>query len=174
MLKNLGRLKKPLSCKIFFAFSEIFGLIVFMLSKSLRFSLVAGCVVMAFCALADDKEKTAVDPKLLPPPSAKQGVTYTADIQPIFVKSCYPCHGPKTPKPKGKLRLDTLEAVLKGGEDGPALVVGDSAKSVMVAQVSHLGDPDDYMPPPKNRGHIEPLTKEQIGLIRAWIDQGAK
>jgi hypothetical protein len=144
-----------------------------MIFKLLRVSLVSGCVLVAICAWTDDKDKT-VDPKLLPPPSTQQGVTYATDIQPIFAKSCYPCHGPKTAKPKGKLRLDTLEAVLKGGEDGPALVVGDSAKSTMVAQISHQGDPDDYMPPPKNRANIGPLTKEQIGLIRAWIDQGAK
>jgi hypothetical protein len=101
-------------------------------------------------------------------------VTYAADIQPIFAKSCYPCHGPKTDKPKGRLRLDTLELVRKGSEDGPILVAGDSAKSVVVAQVSQLGDPDDFMPPPKNKANVGPLTKEQIGLIRAWIDQGAK
>jgi mono/diheme cytochrome c family protein len=145
-----------------------------MLSKSFFLSLVCGSVLFGVCALADDKGKTQVDPKLLPPPSTKQGVTYAADIQPIFAKSCYPCHGPKTAKPKGKLRLDTLEAVLKGGEDGPALIKGDSAKSVMVAQISHQGDPDDYMPPPENKANVGPLTKEQIGLIRAWIDQGAK
>jgi hypothetical protein len=144
-----------------------------MLSKSLFLSLAAGCLLMAICALAQDKDKPAVDPKLFPPPSTKQGVTYAADIQPIFAKSCYPCHSAKTPKPKGKLRLDTLEDVLKGGEDGPALVKGDSAKSVMVAQICHQGDPDDYMPPPKNKGNIKQLTPEQIGLIRAWIDQGA-
>jgi uncharacterized membrane protein len=145
-----------------------------MLSKSLFLSLGSGCFLIAVCALADDKDKSAVDPKLFPPPSTKQGVTYAADIQPIFAKSCYPCHSAKTPKPKGKLRLDSLEAVLKGGEDGPALVPGDSAKSTMVAQLCHQGDPDDYMPPPKNKANIAQLTKEQIGLIRAWIDQGAK
>jgi hypothetical protein len=145
-----------------------------MLSKSFFSSLVCGCCLIAVCAFAKEKDKSDVDPKLLPPPSTKQGVTYTADIQPIFAKSCYPCHGPKSAKPKGKLRLDTLELVLKGGEDGPALVKGDSAKSVMVAQVSHLGDPDDFMPPPNNKANAPQLTKEQIGLIRAWIDQGAK
>jgi len=145
-----------------------------MLSKTLISSLVTGCVLIAVCAFTDDKGKSDVDPKLLPPPSTKKGVTYEADIQPIFVKSCYPCHSAKTAKPKGKLRLDSLEAVLKGGEDGPALIKGDSAKSVMVAQISHQGDPDDYMPPPNNKANIEPLKKEQIGLIRAWIDQGAK
>jgi hypothetical protein len=143
-----------------------------MLSNVFRVCLACGCIVTAICVWADDKP--TVDPKLFPPPSTKTGLTYTKDIQPIFAKSCYPCHGPKTEKPKGKLRLDGLEAVLKGGEDGPALIVGDSAKSVMVAQISMQGDPDDYMPPPKNKANIGPLTKEQIGLIRAWIDQGAK
>jgi len=145
-----------------------------MLTKSFIRIFVSSCVLAAAYAFAQDKDKAPIDPKLLPPASTKQGVTYAADIQPIFQKSCYPCHSVKNPKPKGKLRLDSLDAVLKGGEDGLVLVPGDSAKSVMVAQVSHAGDPDDYMPPPKNKDHIQPLTKEQIGLIRAWIDQGAK
>jgi hypothetical protein len=145
-----------------------------MLRTSLIRVLISSCAVAAVCVLAQDKDKPEVDPKLFPPPSTKQGVTYAADIQPIFEKSCYPCHSPKMAKPKGKLRLDTLELLLKGGEDGPILVSGDSAKSVVVAMISHQGDPDDYMPPPKNKDHIQPLTKEQIGLIRAWIDQGAK
>jgi hypothetical protein len=110
----------------------------------------------------------------LPPASTKEGVTYAADIQPIFSKSCYPCHGPKTPKPKGKLRVDTLEQVLKGGEDGLAVVPNDIAKSPLLANVAHLGDSDDFMPPPKNKAQIQPLSKEQVGLIRAWIEQGAK
>jgi hypothetical protein len=143
-----------------------------MLMKPLSKVLVLCCAIAAVCALADDQ--VAIDPKLLPPASTKTGVTYATDIQPIFAKSCYPCHSAKNRKPKGKLKLDTLEDVLKGGEDGPALVAGDSAKSVIVANVAHVGDPDDYMPPPKNHDHIEPLTKDQIGLIRAWIDQGAK
>jgi hypothetical protein len=141
-----------------------------MLSKSLLFGASAGLAVITFCAFTDDKK---VDPSKFPPPSTKQGVTYATDIQPIFQKSCYPCHGPKNAKPKGKLRLDTLEAVLKGGEDGPILVKGDSAKSGVVANICHQGDSDDYMPPPDNKDNIQPLTKEQIGLIRAWIDQGA-
>ena len=51
---------------------------------------------------------------------------------------------------------------------------GDSAGSMLVHNIAHAGDPDDYMPPPRNKHGIPPLTKEQIGLIRAWIDQGAK
>jgi mono/diheme cytochrome c family protein len=52
----------------------------------------------------------------LPPASTKTGVTYATDIKPIFDQSCVKCHSGD--KPKAKLKLDTLEGVLKGGKDG--------------------------------------------------------
>ena len=109
-----------------------------------------------------------VDTSKLPPASTKTGVTYAADIKPIFEKSCFKCHGAE--KQKGKLRLDSLEATLKGGDNGKILEPGKSAESTLVHSVARL-DEDDAMPP-ADKG--EPLTKEQVGLIRAWIDQGAK
>jgi mono/diheme cytochrome c family protein len=121
---------------------------------------------------AQGAEKVAVDPAKLPPVSDKTGVTYATDIKPIFDKVCITCHGAE--KHKGRLRLDGLEAVLKGGEDGKVVVPGNSAQSMLVHNIAHAGDPDAYMPPPKNKANLQPLTKEQIGLIRAWIDQGAK
>ena len=99
-------------------------------------------------------------------------VDYLRDVKPLLTRHCVECHGPK--EQKGKLRLDTLEAVLKGGQDGKVVEAGASAKSMLVHNVAHIGDEDDYMPPPDNKDKIPPLTKEQIGLIRAWIDQGAK
>ncbi len=116
--------------------------------------------------------KKGVDISKLPPASAKAGVAYAADIKPIFEKSCVKCHSGE--KPKGKLRLDSLADALKGGEGGKVIVPGKSADSVLVQNVAHAGDPDDYMPPPRNKANIGPLTKDEIGLIRAWIDQGAK
>jgi mono/diheme cytochrome c family protein len=111
---------------------------------------------------------TAADAKQIPPASDKKGVTYDTDIKPIFEKSCFKCHGAE--KPKGRLRLDSLEATLKGGESGKALEAGKSADSLLVKAVARVDD--DLAMPPKGKG--DPLTKEQIGLIRAWIDQGAK
>ena len=67
---------------------------------------VCGFAVLAVSALADGK-KTGYDASRLPLAAAKTGVAYATDVQPIFEKSCYPCHGPKTPKPKGGLRLDS-------------------------------------------------------------------
>ncbi len=112
------------------------------------------------------------DPKKLPPASDKKGLTYAADIKPIFEKSCVKCHSGE--KPKAKYRIDTLESAIKGGESGdPAIVPGNSAKSPLVHYVSDLVE-DMEMPPTEKRDKFQPLTKEQIGLIRAWIDQGAK
>jgi mono/diheme cytochrome c family protein len=124
-------------------------------------------VLVAVAALgvtAADK----VDPSKLPPALKKENVTFAKEILPLFEKSCVKCHGPE--KQKGKLRLDTLEAVLKGGDDGEILKKGKSAESAIVHSVARV-DEDEAMPP---EGKGDPLTKEQVGLIRAWIDQGAK
>lgn len=124
--------------------------------------LAASVVTLASVFAAD------VDVSKLPPAAKQTGVTFDKDIKPIFEKSCFKCHGPE--KHKGDLRLDSLEAALKGGENAPNIVKGESAKSSLVHSVARL-DEDAAMPPD---GKGDPLTKDQIGLIRAWIDQGAK
>jgi mono/diheme cytochrome c family protein len=109
----------------------------------------------------------------LPPTSTKQGVTYAADIKSIFDNSCIKCHSGD--KPKARLKLDSLENALKGSKDGKVITAGDSANSLIVKCVAHVtADHDSWMPPAHNKANIGPLTPEQIGLIRAWIDQGAK
>src|SRR6267143_1534166 len=140
-----------------------------MTNKFWTVSIGAALGISLLTLQAADKK---VDTSKLPPPSDKKGVTYAADIKPIFEKSCIKCHGPE--KQKAKLRLDTLEAALKGGEDGKVIEPGDSANSMLVHNVAHIGDEDMFMPPPENKDKIPPLSKDQVGLIRAWIDQGAK
>jgi len=126
----------------------------------------AAALTLSWLAAAAEKQ---VDVSKLPPPADKKGVSYAKDIKPIFEKACFKCHGPE--KQKGRLRLDTLEAALKGGGEGKAVEPGHSAKSTLVHNIARLGEEDYWMPPPDKD---PPLTKEQIGLIRAWIDQGAK
>jgi len=133
--------------------------------------LAASFALSLVCVRGEDKKKP-VDLSKLPPPSDRKDVTYAMDIKPIFDNSCVKCHS--GPKAKGKLHLDTLASALKGGEDGNEIVPGKSADSTLVLNIAHLGEEEDFMPPPDNKSHIRQLTKEQIGLIRAWIDQGAK
>jgi len=171
-------------------------------------------LILALTALGTSARAAEPDLTKLPPPANKKGVTYTKDIRPIFEVSCFRCHGEQGPK--AGLRLDSLETVLKGGEDGKVILSGKSDKSLLVIAVSQL-DEKKAMPPkpgagrggrgpggpggpggpppaeekpagpaagappqgqPGGRGGFGPppkaLTAEQVGLVRAWIDQGAK
>jgi mono/diheme cytochrome c family protein len=135
-------------------------------------NLKTASAILVVAAMSTAAFAADVDTSKLPPSSTKTGVTYESDIKPIFDATCIKCHGEQ--KPKGKLRLDSLEGVMKGGHDGKVVEPGNSAKSMLIQNVAHLGDEDDFMPPPKNKLGLKQLTPEQIGLIRAWIDQGAK
>ncbi|HEU6448712.1 MAG TPA: c-type cytochrome domain-containing protein [Verrucomicrobiae bacterium] len=125
---------------------------------------------IALVLLATSTAVFAADTAKLPPASTKSGVTYTADIKPIFDASCVKCHTAGK-KPKAGLTLDTLQGALKGSRDGKVIKPGDSADSDLVKSIAHVGDPDGFMP--KGKG-AKKLSDEKIGLIRAWIDQGAK
>ena len=139
------------------------------MTKKIFLAVIAATAAVSLLRAGDD---SAVDTSKLPPPSDKKGVTYDTDIKPIFDASCVKCHN--GPKAKGKLHMDSLAAIMKGSEDGVVIKPGNSAGSMLVINIAHLGDKDDYMPPPGNKANIKNLTPEQIGLIRAWIDQGAK
>lgn len=128
-------------------------------------------IAIASATLVANAE-TKIDKSKLPPASDKKGVTYVADIKPIFEKSCVKCHGAE--KPKAKLQLNSLEGALKGGENGKVIEPGKSADSVLVHNIAWLGEEDYWMPPKDNKAKIAALTKEEVGLVRAWIDQGAK
>jgi hypothetical protein len=127
-------------------------------------------IAVAFCggvASAAD-----IDITKLPPPAAKKDLTYERDIKPLLEKSCINCHGPE--KPKSKYRVDSRDAIIKGGDSEEAAIIpGNSAKSPIVHYSADLVV-DMEMPPTDKREKYPPLTKEQIGILRAWIDQGAK
>ena len=131
-------------------------------------ALLAVAAVPGFLALAANQKP---DTSKLPPPAAKSGLTYEKDIRPILEVSCLKCHGEE--KPKGKFRADTLPNLLKGGESGKVALPGTSIDSPMVHYVSDLVE-DMEMPPLDKRDRYPQLKKEQIALLRAWIDQGAK
>ncbi|HZK83046.1 MAG TPA: DUF1549 domain-containing protein, partial [Humisphaera sp.] len=98
-------------------------------------------------------------------PSANRKVDFIKDIKPLFEASCIQCHAKG--KDKGGFSLETRQSLLKGGDSGPAVVVGHSADSAMVKLVAGV-DPDGVMPKKGSR-----WTRDQVGLLRAWIDGGA-
>ena len=109
----------------------------------------------------------ASDPSRLP--AATTGsVDFEREIKPLFESACVKCHGPE--KAKNGFRIDSRSHALAGGDHGVDIIPGDSAKSPLVHFVAGLV-PDMEMPP---KGKGEPFTAAQVGLLRAWIDQGAK
>src|SRR6185369_10717383 len=101
-------------------------------------------------ALAADKvDLSKIDVSKLPPPAAQKGVTYAKDIRPILEASCFRCHGDQ--RVKGGLKLNSLEGVLHGGEDGKVVTPGDSKKSLLVIAAAQI-DEETAMPPKRGPG----------------------
>src|SRR4051794_18398196 len=99
-------------------------------------------------------------------PATGRPIDFDRDVRPLFVKHCYACHGPD--KQKGGLRLDRKADAVKGGDDGAVIVPGKAVESPLVRLTAGL-EADRVMPPKGER-----LTAEQVGVLRAWIDQGAR
>jgi hypothetical protein len=95
------------------------------------------------------------------------GVNYFTELKPLLRERCYSCHGAL--KQKKELRLDTVEAMLKGGKDGPAIRRGEPDQSLLIRRVTAT-NLDERMPPEQEG---EPLTPAQVRLLRDWIAAGA-
>jgi mono/diheme cytochrome c family protein len=92
---------------------------------------------------------------------AEEKVDFAKSVQGVFEARCIDCHGSK--KQKGDLRLDSQEAAF-----AEVIKPGKSGDSELFKHISLPADHEDIMPP---KG--DPLTKEQIALIKQWIDEGA-
>jgi mono/diheme cytochrome c family protein len=101
--------------------------------------------------------------KALPPP-ASHPVDFKSEIKPIFEASCIRCHG--RGRSRGGFQIDSRQTLLKGGDTGPAALSGNSAGSYIIELVSGLNS-EEVMPKKGKR-----LTPAEVGVLRAWIDQG--
>jgi mono/diheme cytochrome c family protein len=99
-----------------------------------------------FNARADDKQAAAPD--------------FQRDVLPIFEEKCIRCHGAK--RRGGKLDMRTLEALLIGGDTGPALKPGNAQKSLLI-ELIHFKE----MPPKKEKTVV---TSAELELLRRWIN----
>jgi WD40 repeat protein len=116
---------------------------------------------------AAQEKKVKFDPIPVIKVDRKELVTYEKDIHPIFENKCIVCHAGKNTE--GKLDLSSHEKLMKGGAHGVPIVAGKSAESLIVKLAGRTQDP--AMPPGKKD---EPLTPEELALVKLWIDQGAK
>ena len=129
-------------------------------------AIAAGCFSLAMTSSAGAAEK----------------VDYATQIKPLLKESCVKCHSLDNPRKQAAagFRLDDHDAALKGGKHGSKDLVPGKAEDSLVYKllngpVEVDGKKIDAMPKSARRGEpYQPLSKEQITLIKDWIDQGAK
>ncbi|HMC58509.1 MAG TPA: c-type cytochrome domain-containing protein, partial [Candidatus Solibacter sp.] len=120
----------------------------------LAFGALTGLFTLSLSGAADD-------PAL--PPASKTRIEFARDIEPLLQKRCLLCHGAQ--QQMNGLRLDRKDTALKGGALGQDIKPGNSAGSRLIRLVAGL---DKIVMPPMGAR----LTAAEVGLLRAWIDQG--
>jgi len=104
---------------------------------------------------------------LVPGSAVAATIDFTRDVQPLFQKHCIECHGAE--KQEGGYRLDNKRVAFEGGDShAPNIVPGKSAESPLIRFVAGM---DEEMRMPSEG---KPLTAEEVGVLRAWIDQGGE
>jgi len=116
-------------------------------------------------------------------------ISYSADIQPILKASCLECHDSTVAQDADEAAMGegayasgfsvaNYDDVMKGTSLGPVVVAGSSMSSALYLVVAGKTDPAIRMPPHHDESWAEgrgvPLSANQIEMIAAWIDQGAK
>ncbi len=99
----------------------------------------------------------------------EQAEFFELKIQPVLADTCYRCHSADAGKSKGGLMLDSRDAMLKGGDTGPAVAPGDPEKSLLIKAITYV-DPDLQMPPSSAGGK---LSDAQIADLNTWVKMGA-
>lgn len=132
--------------------------------RSSHAGVMSVCIVTLLVFVGLAQRNAAQAPVTLPSP-ATVNVDFREHVLPILESKCFSCHGPR--QQQAGLRLDLRQNALRGGDYGPVIVPENSAESKLIVRVS--GPTAGLQMPPT--GALEP---DEIGLLRAWIDQGAE
>ena len=107
---------------------------------------------------------------LVSPAATGAEIDFYRDVYPILKSNCIACHNKTTTK--AALNMETPEAMRKGGDSGEGVIPGNGAESLIFQAAAHTGDVE--MPPKGNKSGAVNLTPDELALLKAWIDQGAK
>ncbi len=96
-------------------------------------------------------------------------VDFGKEVVPILKRNCLACHHQK--EAEGGLVLETIDTILQGGDSGHGVVAKDISASLLFTRASGAEEP--LMPPEDNEVGAKPLTPQELGLLKLWIEQGA-
>ena len=111
-----------------------------------------------------DEPKSAIEATAIEAAVDDQAAVFSKQVLPLLRTRCITCHGSE--KQEGGLRLDSLDAAIKGGDQGSAIVPGDAENSLFVKAIT-FADPDLQMPPKQK------LSDKEIAVLKQWIQGGA-
>ena len=126
-------------------------------------SLAIAISVRGQFAIADELN-SAIEAAVIETAADDQAAAFRKQVLPLLRTRCITCHGPE--KQEGGLRLDSLDAAIKGGDQGSAIVPGDADSSLFVKAIT-FADPDLQMPPKQK------LSDTEISALKQWIQDGA-
>jgi Protein of unknown function (DUF1549)/Protein of unknown function (DUF1553)/Planctomycete cytochrome C len=106
------------------------------------------------------------EPKKEAAPTPDQVAFFEKSIRPVLARECYSCHAATAEKIRGDLKLDTREALRKGGKDGPIVVPGDPKSSLLIKAIRH--EDENHKMPPKKK-----LPDDVIADFEKWVTMGA-
>jgi WD40 repeat protein len=129
-------------------------------------TLFAVATLLVFDAVAAAQE---VKPIAIAEIKRDSPVDFQKEVLPILNKHCVACHNAATNE--GSLILESPAAILKGGDSGPSVIAKKSVDSYLLQVASRQSEP--YMPPLDNKVNATPLSPEELGILKLWIDQGA-
>ncbi|MEZ6066877.1 MAG: c-type cytochrome domain-containing protein [Planctomycetaceae bacterium] len=102
-------------------------------------------------------------------PALGRKVDFYQDLFPVFEAKCLACHNVKDQE--GALSLESVPAILKGGDSGVVVVAGKPDESLLVKLVARADEP--AMPPLPNSAQAKSFTPRELGILRQWIQEGA-
>ena len=102
-------------------------------------------------------------------PGRDKPVSFASEVSDVFEAKCVGCHN--AAKAGGKLLMEDVAGLLKGGKHGPAIKPGQAEDSLLFKMAAHRVEP---VMPPADKKDQPPLTPEELGLVKLWIDAGAK
>lgn len=126
-------------------------------------------LIASLAALFLSASATLAEPIPVTMPTRKEPVSYSKDVADILDGKCTGCHS--SALAENKLNLEDVAGMLKGGKRGPAIVRGKAEESLLFKMAAHRVDP---VMPPKDKKDQKPLTPEELGILKLWIDAGAK
>lgn len=141
-----------------------------MLTRNTNLSVHALAIFMTAVLAADMRSLRADEAISIAEVKHEGDVDFEREILPIFRRKCLACHN--NTDAESDLVLETPQTILKGGSEGPSALPGKGLESLLLKVAARQSEP--FMPPEDNDVGAKPLTSDELGLIKLWIDQGAK